>query len=68
MTVGEPALALVQFRFVVYCARLLTLPAAITSFRVTAAPDDMVATPDVNPVLPVPDEVAVLIAAPEPVT
>ncbi len=54
--VGEPAFPFVQFRFVVYCERLLTLPAAINSSTVMPTPEDMVATAAPNGPLPAPVE------------
>ena len=62
--VGEPALPLVQFKFVVYCDRLLTLPAAIVSLTVIATPEDMVATAAPNGPLPAPVEVTEARVAP----
>ena len=63
-TVGEPAAPLVQFRFVVYCARVPTLPAAIFSLTVTPMPEDRVATAATKGPLPAPVDVAVVILAP----
>ena len=54
--VGEPALPFVQFRFVVYCAKLLTLPATISSPTVMPTPEDMVATAAPNGPFPAPVE------------
>ena len=56
--VGEPAALLVQFKFVVYCARLLTLPAAIFSMTVVATPEDKVATAAPKGPAPAPVDVA----------
>lgn len=54
--VGEPALPFVQFRFAVYCERLLMLPAAISSPTVMPTPEDMVATAAPKGPLPAPVE------------
>ncbi len=56
--VGEPAKPLVQFKLVVYCANLLTLPAAICSLTVMPTPEDSVATAAPNGPLAAPVEVA----------
>ena len=57
--VGDPPAPFTQFKFVVYCEILLTLPAAIFSLTVTPTPDDIVATAALNPLSPAPVEVAV---------
>ena len=62
-TVGEPTAPLVQFRFVVYCARLPTLPAAIFSLTVTPMPEERVATAATKGPLPAPEDVAEVILA-----
>ena len=56
--VGEPAFPFVQFKFGVYCANLLTLPAAICSLTVMPTPEDRVATAVPNGPLPAPVELA----------
>ena len=62
--VGEPAAPFTQFKFVVYCNKLLTLPVAIFSLTVMPTPDDKVATAAPNGPRPAPDEVAVERAEP----
>ena len=57
--VGDPAEPLMQFIFVVYCDKLLTLPAAIVSLTVMPTPDDSVATAAPNGPSPAPVDVAV---------
>ena len=57
--VGDPAKPLMQFMFVVYCDKLLTLPAAIVSLTVMPTPDDSVATAATNGPSPAPVDVAV---------
>ena len=59
ITVDDPDALFVQFKFDVYCARLLTLPAAIVSTTVVATPDDRVATAAPNGPPPAPVDVAV---------
>ena len=59
ITVGEPEAPFTQFRSVVYCARLLTLPAAICSLMVVLTLDDKVATAEPKGPLPAPVDVAV---------
>lgn len=57
--VEDPAKPLTQFKFVVYCVKLLTLPAAIFSLIVMPTPEDSVATAAPNGPSPAPVEVAV---------
>ena len=66
--VGEPAAPFMQFKFVVYCEMLLTLPAAIFSLTVTPMPDDNVLTAAPNGPAPAPVDVAVESTVAVPVT
>lgn len=62
--VDEPVAPLVQFKLLVYCARLLTLPAAICSLIVLLTLEERVATADPYGPLPAPVDVAVASVAP----
>lgn len=64
MGVGEPDAPFTQFKFVVYCDRLLTLPAAIFSPMEMPTPEDNVATAAPNGPSPAPVDVAVEITVP----
>ena len=59
ITVGDPAALFTQVRLVVYCARLLTLPGAMTSFTMALTLEDKVATAAVKGPFVAPVEVEV---------